>query len=224
MKTISDFWNNLSRWYKAAKEKNSKEEDQNDMKKFLIVGLGNPGPEYKYTRHNIGFLIADKLAEKLKANFKTERYADVAKGNYRGKKIVIIKPNTYMNLSGKAVRYWMEKEKVSKENVLVITDDVNLDFAMLRLRPKGSDGGHNGLKSIQELIGGNDYPRLRIGIGKDYPQGRQSDYVLGKWTEEQMEKMPDLIDTASDSAISFVQEGLGRAMNKFNTKKTKKTE
>ncbi len=222
MKTISDFWNSLSRWFKGKSEEEIREENDNSMKKFLIVGLGNPGEEYKYTRHNIGFLVADRLAEKLKTGFKTERYADVAKGNYRGKKLIIIKPNTYMNLSGKAVRYWMEKEKIDKENLLVITDDVNLDFGTIRLRPKGSDGGHNGLKSIQELIGGNQYPRLRFGIGKEYPQGGQVDYVLGKWTEEQMKKLPELIEKASDAIISFVQEGLSRAMNKHNTKKPKK--
>ncbi len=225
MKTISDFWNSLSRWFKP---KNTAEQipEENDetMKKFLIVGLGNPGPEYKYTRHNIGFLVADNLADKIKTDFKTGRYADVATGNYRGKKLIIIKPNTYMNLSGKAVRYWMEKENIKKENILVITDDVNLDFGILRLRSKGSDGGHNGLKSIQELTGGNNYPRLRFGIGKDYPQGGQSAYVLGKWTEEQMKALPGLIDKAGEAIISFIQEGLSRAMNKFNTKKIKKIE
>ncbi len=226
MKMISDFWNNLSRWFRKEKKTSVEAEEENikEMKKFLIVGLGNPGPEYKYTRHNIGFLVADKLAEKIKADFKTERYADVASGNYRGKKLIIIKPNTYMNLSGKAVRYWMEKENIDKNNLLVITDDVNLDFGSIRIRPKGSDGGHNGLKSIQELIGGNNYARLRFGIGKNYPQGGQSDYVLGKWTEEQLDKLPQLIDQITEAIISFIQEGLSRAMNKYNTKKQKTKE
>ena len=188
------------------------------MKKFLIVGLGNPGAEYKYTRHNIGFLAADRLAEKLNASFKTERYGEVAKANYRGKRFIILKPSTYMNLSGKAVRYWLEKEKIDKNNLMVITDDVNLDFGTIRIRPKGSDGGHNGLKSIQELIGGNQYPRLRFGIGKDYPKGGQSDYVLGKWTEEQIKALPDMLDKISDALINFAQEGLQRTMNKFNSK------
>ena len=188
------------------------------MKKFLIVGLGNPGPEYKYTRHNIGFLVADALADRLNADFKTERYGAVAKANYRGKRLIILKPFTYMNLSGKAVRYWLEKENIPKENLLVITDDVNLDFGVLRLRGKGSDGGHNGLKSIQELIGGSQYPRLRFGIGKDYPQGGQVDYVLGKWTDEQMKELPELIEKAGQAIINFIQEGLQRTMNKFNTK------
>ncbi len=200
-------------------DKNNKiGKDKKQMKKLLIVGLGNPGGEYKYTRHNIGFLIADRLAEKLKTQFKTQRYGDVAVGNYRGKRFVIVKPNTYMNLSGKAVRYWLEKEKIDKNNLLILTDDVNLDFGTLRIRPKGSDGGHNGLKSIQELIGGNQYPRLRFGIGKDYPQGGQVDYVLGKWTEKQMNDLPTLVDKSVEAIINFAQEGLQRTMNKFNTK------
>ncbi len=201
--------------------KQETENKKNKLKKFLIVGLGNPGAEYKYTRHNIGFLTADRLAEKLKTGFKTERYGEVAKVNYRGKRFIILKPSTYMNLSGKAVRYWLEKEKIDKNNLMVITDDVNLDFGILRIRPKGSDGGHNGLKSIQELIGGNQYPRLRIGIGKDYPQGGQVDYVLGKWTDEQMQELPQIIDKATDAIINFAQEGLQRTMNKFNTKHAK---
>jgi len=191
------------------------------MKKLLIVGLGNIGAEYKYTRHNIGFLTADKLVEKLKTNFKTERYGDVAITNHRGKRFVILKPSTYMNLSGKAVRYWLEKENIDKNNLMIITDDVNLDFGTIRMRPKGSDGGHNGLKSIQELIGGSQYPRLRIGIGKDYPQGRQVDYVLGKWTEEQVKELPKIIDIASEAIVNFAQEGLQRSMNKYNTKSPK---
>ncbi len=189
------------------------------MKKFLVIGLGNPGTEYKYTRHNIGFLIADKLAEKLKTNFKTERYGDLAVGNYRGKRFFILKPATFMNLSGKAVRYWLEKEKILKENLMILTDDVNLDFGIIRIRPKGSDGGHNGLKSIQELLNTTQYARLRFGIGKDYPQGGQVDYVLGRWTEEQVSELSEYIDRASDAVIGFAQEGLQRTMNKFNTKK-----
>jgi len=212
-----DFANFFKRLWQPKDNSATKNPDEN-MKKFLIVGLGNPGAEYKYTRHNIGFLIADRLAEKLNARFKTERYGEVAVANYRGKRFVILKPSTYMNLSGKAVRYWLEKEKISKDNLMVLTDDVNLDFGTLRIRPKGSDGGHNGLKSIQELIGGAQYPRLRFGIGKDYPQGGQVDYVLGKWTDEQMLELPVLIEKATDALINFAQEGLQRTMNRFNTK------
>jgi len=192
-----------------------------NMKKILVVGLGNIGAEYKYTRHNIGFLIADRLVEKLKTTFKTERYGAVAVANYRGKRFIILKPATYMNLSGKAVRYWLEKEKIDKNNLVILTDDVNLDFGTLRLRPKGSDGGHNGLKSIQELIGGMQYPRLRFGIGKDYPQGGQVDYVLGQWNKAQITQLPELIDQATEALLNFAQEGLQRTMNKFNTKPDK---
>jgi len=213
---LKSFLRNFWQDEKAAPTYNTEQ-----MKKFLVVGLGNIGPEYKYTRHNIGFLIADRLAEKLKTSFKTERYGDVAIANYRGKRFVILKPSTYMNLSGKAVRYWLEKEKIDKDNLMVLTDDVNLDFGTIRIRPKGSDGGHNGLKNIQELIGGNKYPRLRFGIGKDYPQGGQVDYVLGKWADEQLKQLPELIDKATDAVINFAQEGLQRTMNRFNTKPAK---
>ncbi len=201
----------------------SKKETKNnkDLKKILIVGLGNPGPEYKYTRHNIGFLAADRLADKLKTDFKTERYGEVAKGNYKGKRFIILKPSTYMNLSGKAVRYWLEKEKIDKNNLMIITDDVNLEFGTIRIRAKGSDGGHNGLKSIQELTGGNQYPRLRFGIGNDYQRGGQADYVLGKWTEKQIKELPDYLDIISNALINFAQEGLQRTMNKYNAKPNK---
>jgi PTH1 family peptidyl-tRNA hydrolase len=214
LQRIINFIHNI---FSSKKGKNK--ENVEVLKKILIVGLGNPGAEYKYTRHNIGFLAADHLAEKLNTSFKSERYGDVAIANYRGKRFIILKPATYMNLSGKAVRYWLEKEKIDKNNLLIITDDVNLDFGTIRIRPKGSDGGHNGLKSIQELIGGAQYPRLRFGIGKDYPQGRQVDYVLGKWTEEQIRQIPDLLNTVTDAVINFAQEGLQRTMNKFNSKK-----
>jgi len=201
--------------------KQSKKDDEFFMKKFLIVGLGNPGLEYKYTRHNIGFLAVDNLAEQINLKFLSQRYGDVAIGNYKGKRLVILKPTTYMNLSGKAVRYWLEKEKIEKENLLVITDDVNLDFGTIRIRPKGSDGGHNGLKSIQELLGTNQYTRLRFGIGKDYHRGQQADYVLGKWTDEQIKELPKFLEQISKATINFVQEGLQRTMNKFNTPKNK---
>ena len=214
LQKIINFINNI---FSSSKPENKENEEA--LKKILVVGLGNPGAEYKYTRHNIGFLTADRLAEKLKTAFKTERYGDVAIGRYRGKRFTIVKPNTYMNLSGKAVRYWLEKEKISIENLMVITDDVNLDFGVLRIRPKGSDGGHNGLKSIQELLNTNQYPRLRFGVGKDYPRGAQADYVLGKWTDEQMKQLPEIVEKASDAIVAFAQEGLQRTMNKFNTKK-----
>ena len=188
------------------------------MKKFLIVGLGNPGPEYAYTRHNAGFLVADALAEALDADFKPGRYAQVAKGKYRGKQVIIIKPQTYMNLSGKAVRYWMEAENISPENVLVITDDLHLPFGQIRLRGKGSHGGHNGLKDIIETLKTEKFPRLRIGIGKEFAPGEQVDYVLGKWSEEEVRKLPEIIDKAVDAIAGFMRDGLSKAMTVYNQK------
>ncbi len=198
--------------------RNHHTDDIEPMKKFLIAGLGNPGPEYKYTRHNIGFLIADRLAKDLNASFKSDRYAQVSKARHRGKMLLIIKPQTYMNLSGKAVRYWLNKEKIPLENLLILTDDINLPFGQIRLRGKGSHGGHNGLKSIIELIGTPQFARLRIGIGKDFAPGEQADYVLGKWTEKEMEKLPGIIERSSRAVIHFVQEGLQSAMTEFNKK------
>jgi PTH1 family peptidyl-tRNA hydrolase len=198
---------------------NKRETDTKEpMKKFLIVGLGNPGPEYKYTRHNVGFLVADRLADELNARFSSERYAEAAKARYRGKMLIIIKPQTYMNLSGKAVRYWLEKEKIPLENLLVITDDINLPFGQIRLRGKGSHGGHNGLKNIIELLQTQQFPRLRIGIGKDFAPGEQVDYVLGKWTPAEVERLPGILDRSVDAVIHFVQEGLQNTMTKFNRK------
>ncbi len=150
--------------------------------KYLIVGLGNIGTDYHHTRHNIGFDVADAFAAKHGALFRSDRLADVAEIKWKGRILVVIKPTTYMNLSGKAVKYWMDKEKIPAENMLVIVDELALPLEVIRLRPGGSDAGHNGLKSIQETIGTNQYPRLRFGIGNDFPKGRQVDYVLGRWT------------------------------------------
>jgi len=143
--------------------------------KYLIVGLGNPGVEYHFTRHNIGFLVADKLVADLGAKFSTQKLADVAEVKIKGRILVVIKPSTYMNLSGKAVNYWMQQEKISRENILVITDDISLPFGKIRMKGKGSDGGHNGLKDIQAVLNSQDYARLRFGVGKDFPKGRQAD-------------------------------------------------
>ncbi|NPA43083.1 MAG: aminoacyl-tRNA hydrolase [Chlorobi bacterium] len=188
------------------------------MDKFLIAGLGNPGPQYKYTRHNAGFLAADTLAERLGADFKPDRYAEVAKARHRGKQLIIIKPQTYMNLSGKAVRYWLQKEKIPLERLLVIADDLNLPFGRIRLRAKGSHGGHNGLRHIIETLGTDAFPRLRIGIGKNFRPGEQVDYVLGKWTEEEIKRLPDILDRAAEAALTFVTRGLQEAMTRFNKK------
>lgn len=187
--------------------------------KYLVVGLGNIGAEYAETRHNIGFKVADELAEATGSAFASDRYGAVAKFRHRGQEVFLLKPSTYMNLSGKAVRYWMQKERIPVENVFVVVDDIALPFGHLRIRKNGSDGGHNGLKSIAECLGGQNYARLRFGIGGDFPKGMQVDYVLGQWTGEEKTQLPELLETAAQAVLSFVAEGPDRAMNRFNTKK-----
>lgn len=184
--------------------------------KYLIVGLGNIGAEYQHTRHNIGFDVADALARKHGVTFRSDRLADVAEIRWKGRVLVVIKPTTYMNVSGKAVKYWMEKEKIPVENVLVILDDLALPLEVLRLRPGGSDAGHNGLKSIQESIATNQYPRLRFGIGNDYPKGRQVDYVLGKWSSKEEPVVAQKTDKSVEIIESFASIGLERSMNNYN--------
>ncbi len=191
------------------------------MKKFLIAGLGNPGPEYKYTRHNVGFLVADALAEALDADFSPGRYAQTAKARYRGKIIVIIKPQTYMNLSGKAVRYWLDKENIPTENLMVITDDIYLPFGQIRIRAKGSHGGHNGLRHIIETLGTERFARLRIGLGKDFALGEQVDYVLGRWSEAEIRRLPGIIDRVLDALRTWLLEGVQKAMTLYNRKPAK---
>lgn len=188
------------------------------MKKYLIVGLGNIGEEYKYTRHNIGFLALDRLASEQGCSFSTQRLADVAEFKHKGRTFILVKPSTYMNLSGKAVRYWAEKENIPTENILVITDDLNLPFATLRLKKQGSDGGHNGLKSVQEELKTNVYPRLRFGISAEFSRGGQVDYVLGKWTEEEILAMPKILEIISQAVLSFGLSGINITMNQFNKK------
>lgn len=185
---------------------------------YLIVGLGNPGPEYANTRHNVGFLVADALAKKADATFTTDRYADVARLRYRGKNLIIIKPNTYMNLSGKAVRYWSEKENISPENLMIVYDDLDLPLGTIRLRPKGSGGTHNGLNHIIELLRTENFPRLRIGIGSDFPRGTQVDYVLGIWTREEEQVMLKVIPNAAEAILMWINIGIQRTMNHFNKK------
>ncbi len=186
--------------------------------KYLIVGLGNIGDAYENTRHNIGFIAADALAASAKVVFETGRYASVARMSVKGRQMVIIKPTTYMNLSGKAVRYWMQKEEIEKENILVIVDDLALPLGALRLRAKGSDGGHNGLISINETIGTTDYARLRIGIGNDFAKGQQVDYVLGRWNTEEEKILLPRIEITVDLIKSFTLIGIERTMNFFNKK------
>ncbi len=184
--------------------------------KFLIVGLGNIGAEYAHTRHNIGFDVVEALAAKHGASFKTDRLAAVTEFKLKGKLLVCIEPSTYMNLSGKAVKYWMDKEKIPVEHVLVIVDELALPLSKIRLRPGGSDAGHNGLKSIQELLQTTAYPRLRFGIGNDYPKGMQADFVLSKWNANELPVVQKKIAACIDVIESFVLTGIERTMNHAN--------
>ena len=184
--------------------------------KYLIVGLGNPGPEYELTRHNIGFLTLDRLAEQQGCTFRPDRLAEVADFKYKGRSIHLIKPSTYMNLSGKAVNYWLQSFKVAKENLLVVVDDIALPFGTLRLRAKGSSAGHNGLKNIEDLSGGQDYARLRMGVGNDFARGQQVDYVLSPFPREELDALPALMDRAGEMVLSFATQGIARTMSQFN--------
>jgi PTH1 family peptidyl-tRNA hydrolase len=195
-----------------------KKEEVDPMKKFLIVGLGNPGPKYEDTRHNIGFKILDKLAEKKELTFQADRYGDKTEFNFKGRKFILIKPSTFMNLSGKAVRYWLDKEKISIQNLMVITDDLNLSFGTIRLKAKGSHGGHNGLKHIQELLQTTAYPRFRFGISDDFSKGNQIDYVLSEWSSEEQDKLKERLDASIELILSFGTAGINNTMNSFNGK------
>lgn len=184
--------------------------------KFLIVGLGNTGDEYAHTRHNIGFDVVNAFVQKHGSSFRVERLAYVADIKWKGKIFVCICPTTFMNLSGKAVKYWMDKEKISLSNILVIVDDLALPLSKLRLRPSGSDAGHNGLTSLQEVLGTKDYPKLRFGIGNDYPKGHQSDFVLGKWRKEEEPLVKLKIDKSVEVIETFATQGITTAMNQVN--------
>ena len=184
--------------------------------KYLIVGLGNPGMEYANTRHNIGFQVLDHLAITAEVRFSPDRYGDRAELRHKGRTFILIKPSTFMNLSGKAVRYWMDQENVPADRVLVVTDDLAIPFGAIRLRGKGGAGGHNGLTSIIELIGTEEFPRLRFGIGSDFPKGRQSEYVLGAWSEAERKVLPERVELAGKAILQFGLLGLAAAMNNFN--------
>ena len=188
------------------------------MSKFLIIGLGNIGDEYTHTRHNIGFMVADAFAKNCNTTFRSDRLAFVAEAKFKGKIFILIKPTTFMNLSGKAVNYWMQAEKIKSENILVITDDLALPLGTLRMKGKGSDGGHNGLKSIQETLTTGDYPRLRFGIGNTFNKGHQVDYVLGEWTDEEKKVLPARIDMCVEMIKGFGTIGIERTMSSFNGK------
>lgn len=192
--------------------------EEDPMKKFLIVGLGNIGEKYNNTRHNIGFKIVDAFVKEHDASFETEKLGDIAKLKIKGKTVIVLKPSTYMNLSGKAVQYWMKQENIQVENLLVITDDLNIDFGKLRIKGKGSSGGHNGLKDIQEKFNTGTYPRFRFGVGADYGRGRQVDYVLGQWNKEEESEMIERIPTSVKAVTSFITAGLPNTMNEFNGK------
>lgn len=188
------------------------------MKKFLIVGLGNIGSEYANTRHNIGFKILDYVANAEGISFQTQKLGDVAELKIKGRTLILLKPNTYMNLSGKAIKYWLEKEKIEKENLLVITDDLNLAFGTIRIKTKGSDGGHNGLKNIQLLLNSTEYPRFRFGISDAFKKGKQVDYVLGEWDATEKEQLKERLTLSAEIIKSFALSGLNTTMNTFNRK------
>ena len=204
-------------WFLTLFKKN-KQEDTIPMKKFLIVGLGNIGSEYANTRHNIGFKILDYIANQEGISFQTVKLGEVAELKIKGRTILLLKPNTYMNLSGKAVKYWLEKENIEKENMLVITDDLNLSFGTIRIKTKGSDGGHNGLKNIQLLLNSTEYPRFRFGISDAFKKGQQVNYVLGEWDTEEKEKLKERLEISSEIIKSFALAGLSNTMNIYNGK------
>ena len=224
----------MIKWITKPSSSTSKEENINNIKpevhehqknniesvskKYLIVGLGNIGAEYVNTRHNIGFKILDFLARKEGLDFQTVKLGSLAEYKFKGRSLLLLKPNTYMNLSGKAVQYWMEKEKIPLENIFVITDDLNLSFGTIRIKPKGSDGGHNGLKNINLVLNTNQYTRFRFGISDEFKKGKQIDYVLGEWNAAENEALPERLELASEIIKSFGTAGLENTMTTFNGK------
>ncbi|MDH7913479.1 aminoacyl-tRNA hydrolase [Winogradskyella sp. SYSU M77433] len=207
------FW---KKWF----TKNHKIEltEEEIMKKFLIVGLGNIGEKYTETRHNIGFKILDHLANSEEATFETAKLGDLCTVKVKGRSLILLKPSTYMNLSGKAIKYWLEKEKIPLQNLLVITDDLNLPFGTLRLKTKGSDGGHNGLKDTQDKLQTTNYNRFRFGISDSFSKGRQIDYVLGEWDEDEQSKLKERLEKSAELVKSFALAGVSNTMNQFNGK------
>ena len=208
----------MKNWFKKLFSKTKTENNTTDMKKFLIVGLGNIGAEYVNTRHNIGFKVLDYLAKKESLDFQTVKLGSLAEYKFKGRSFFLLKPNTYMNLSGKAVQYWMEKENIPLENVFVITDDLNLPFGTIRIKPKGSDGGHNGLKNINLVLNTNQYTRFRFGLSDEFKKGKQVDYVLGEWNSAENEALPERLEIASEVIKSFGTAGLENTMTTFNGK------
>ena len=208
----------MIKWIKKLFLSTKTEYNTPEMKKFLIVGLGNIGAEYVNTRHNIGFKIVDFLARKEGVSFETVKLGALAEYKFKGRTFLLLKPNTYMNLSGKAVQYWMEKEKIALENIFIITDDLNLSFGSIRIRPKGSDGGHNGLKNINLVLNTQNYARFRFGISDEFKKGKQVDYVLGDWDDAEKVAIPERLEMASEIIKSFGTAGLENTMTAFNGK------
>ena len=188
------------------------------MKKYLIVGLGNKGNEYDDTRHNIGFKVLDELAKAQEVNFETQKLGATTRFKFKGRTFILLKPSTYMNLSGKSVKYWLEKERVPLENLLIICDDLNISFGTIRLKPKGSAGGHNGLKSINEILNTQQYARFRFGISDEFKTGRQVDYVLGKWDDKENQLLPERLEKSIQLIKSFGTAGTANTMSEFNGK------
>ena len=193
-------------------------EEEDLMKKYLIVGLGNIGEKYHNTRHNVGFKILDYFAKKEDLTFETKKLGDLTTYKFKGRTFILLKPSTYMNLSGKSVLYWLTKEKIPIENLLIITDDLNLPFGNIRLKTKGSDGGHNGLKDIQDKLQTTNYNRFRFGISDEFRKGRQVDYVLGEWDDDENQNLPERLDKSIELIKSFGTAGINHTMNNFNGK------
>lgn len=206
------------KWLTSLFSKKGTAEITDPMKKYLIVGLGNIGAEYVNTRHNIGFKVVDRLAQQEGASFETAKLGAMAEVRIKGRTLLLLKPNTYMNLSGKAIKYWLDKENIPMENLLVITDDLNLPFGTIRIKAKGSDGGHNGLKSTQQILNTADYARFRFGISDEFKKGKQVDYVLGEWDEEEKAKLSERLNMSAEAVKSFVLSGLGNTMSNYNGK------
>ena len=208
----------IIRFIKSLFKKEVKETIEDLMKKYLIVGLGNIGEKYDDTRHNIGFKILDKVASKEEINFESSKLGSVASFRFKGRTFILLKPSTFMNLSGKSVKYWMTKENIPLENVLIICDDLNLNFGVMRVKAKGSDGGHNGLKDINAVLQTQKYARFRFGVGDEFSKGRQVDYVLGKWNEDEFKLLPERLEKSAEIIKSFGTAGLNNTMNAYNGK------
>lgn len=197
-------------------EKSFAPQEKDPMKKYLIVGLGNIGEEYAETRHNIGFKIVDELSKIQEFAFETAKLGDIGTFKVKGRTVLCLKPSTYMNRSGKALKYWMDKENIPQENILIVTDDINLPFGTIRIKTKGSDGGHNGLKDVQQFLQTISYNRFRFGVGADFGKGRQVEYVLGEWNDEEKEIMKERLERSAAVINSFVLSGIARTMNQYN--------